>query len=277
MRQLPAAESEEPAGHEHALFEQTAPGVVDVQSWVHDAQSPGVLVRSVHSPPLLLQPACVVENDPVHALPHRPALQNWPEPSEHALPHEPQLALSVCVSTHRPEHRAEPPAQDEPLEQLPLEQTGVAPGQTVPQLPQSFGSTCVSKHVPSQLSVVAEDAQQRSPAPMPLESDLETSPLGHETTHAPPLQNGVAAAHTRPHPPQSFASTSVSMHVPPQLRVVAALAQQTAAAPWLVESDFEACPAGHVFEHAPPAHTWPGAHLTPQPPQLPLSVASGAQ
>jgi hypothetical protein len=60
----------------------------------------------------------------------------------------------------------------------------------------------------------------------------------------------VAPEQTWPQLPQLFESTKVLAHVPLQLSVVAADAQQTLAAPMPLESAFELSPLGQV-PHAP--------------------------
>jgi len=174
-----------------------------------------------------------------------------------ALPQAPQLLLSVLMSTQMllPETVQSVEKVGHVAAQLPLLQSGVAAGQTCPQLPQLLASTSVLTHVPSQLSVVEADAQHTLPAPMPLESDLEVSPLEHEATHLPPLHVGVAPEQAWPHPPQLPLSVIVSTQTP------------------LHRTE----PVGHEFTQLPPLHVGVAAGQTcPQLPQLLASTCVSA-
>ena len=66
-----------------------------------------------------------------------PAVQLAPLPQ--TVPHVPQFALSDLVSTHAPLHEVSavlPPSPAHVAAHVPLLQTGVAPLQTVPHVPQ---------------------------------------------------------------------------------------------------------------------------------------------
>ena len=86
------------------------------------------------------------------------------------------------------------------------------------------------------------------------------SPVPQLTAHAP-VEQTLPAPQPKPQPPQLRLSVWIFTHV--------------AAAPSVPPHDV--CPDGHVSAQWPPVHDWPGAHVTPHPPQFALSVCSFAQ
>jgi hypothetical protein len=177
--------------------------------------------------------------------PQTPPLQFWPPVQ--AWPHWPQLALSMLRflqtpggQSVKPVGQPPPPPPQAPFEQVaPLEQT-------LPQLPQLFGSVRVLvqpvpvqkvwpfAHLQTWLVQVVPAGQTLPHLPQLFGSLFETQtllqsrwPVGHLQT---PLPQAEPVGQTRPQAPQLFESLLVFVQVDPQQTVPGAQVPQAAAA-----------------------------------------------
>jgi hypothetical protein len=142
--------------------------------------------------PQLRGSVCVL----VQPVPHT----TWPVPHEHAPPtqlppvehwalHAPQFSSSVVVSTQALVQLAWPGAHN-PV-QTPLEHTGVAAGQMLPQAPQLRGSLCVAVHAPP-LQRIPRFGQAHEPA-------VQVVPPVQRVPQVPQLELSVcSSAHVAP-------------------------------------------------------------------------------
>jgi hypothetical protein len=179
-----------------------------------------------------------------------PAAQLWP--AGHATPQPPQLALLLRVSTSQPSAAA-PLQLAKPVAQAPA---GITHAPFTHDCVVTLGSAQAAPHAPQLAAPVTRLASQPSGA-APLQSPLPAAQ--RSTVHAPAAQPATAtegSAQPAPQAPQFAGSTAV-------------LAQYEGAAPTAGQV---ASGAAQVVPHAPPEHTWPAPHATPQPPQLALSV-----
>jgi hypothetical protein len=106
-------------------------------------------------------------------------------PPVHGTPQPPQLLSSLVSSTHAPAHGEYPSIVSHWYPQVAVAQVGDACAtlvvQTIPHMPQLFGSVCLLVHVLPQRSGVV--------------------PV-HVDAHISPWQSGVGVEHVTPQPPQ---------------------------------------------------------------------------